>query len=282
MERFYSVALKNADHLPKAADRKVAFHGVNKSGSLAMANVLKEAYERAGRSNQLFSHYHDNPETLEELFALARSRSPGHALYIAHYLFRARPLKGCNLSYVSQVRHPLVRTLSMHNWGKAHHRLQHGTVTGFPSLDEFVLQTEGKRQTQYIQFALGFAENRNSRAKRMTNQELLDRALAAVESDFLWVGLAEYFEESIFVMCHLLDLPETPLWIRDRRNEDRMLLEALPSSSRNLIESVLELEFRFYEHVKTRFLAAVSAVDFGPRFADYKRACLSQYRDRLL
>jgi hypothetical protein len=39
-------------------DVHVVFHGINKSGSLTMANVLREALIASGREDDLLSHYH--------------------------------------------------------------------------------------------------------------------------------------------------------------------------------------------------------------------------------
>jgi hypothetical protein len=117
---------------------------------------------------------------------------------------------------------------------------------------------------------------------RLTNQQIFDRAISAVEKDFKWIGIAEYFEESIFAMCHVLGLPEVAPWQRDRRNEDRIALAALSASTRALIEDVYQFEFRFYHYVKDRFLSAVKDVMFGPEFEKYKEVCTPEYRERII
>jgi sulfotransferase famil protein len=282
MEQFYSVALHNAGHLPTAADKKVVFHGVNKSGSLAMANVLRQSYQRASRTHQFLSHYHRSPSRLDELFESIRRNGGGHSLFIAHYLFRAPQIRNCKFTYVSQVRHPLVRTLSVHNWLKKNHRKRNNGDDGFPGLEEFVKQSKGRAHSQYSQFGIGFGKNRARLMSKLTNQQIFDRAIAAVEADFGWIGIAEYFEESIFAMCHLLGLPEVAPWQRDRRNEDRIALASLSPSTVALIEEVYQYEFRFYDYVKARFLSAVSRVDFGPAFAEYKHICTPEYRERII
>lgn len=275
----YDVRLQGAEHLERLTSARVVFHGVNKSGSLAMSNTLRDCYAHAGRSAQLFSHYHNEPPRLDDLLALVHRAGSGHQLFIAHYLYGA--IDAPDVRYVSQVRHPLPRALSAYNWLRNKHIRQHGSADGFPDLETHVRRTGGKNHAQYVNFGIGFGENAIVTRRAMSCDEIYERAIRVADETFHWIGLAEYFEESIFVMCHLLGLPSVAPWQRDRRNEDRMRLAALPPATKDLIEQVYEHDFRFYAHVKKRFLSRLRGVDFGPHFEEYKRICIGEYRDRL-
>ena len=193
MTRRFSVAARG-DALPLLTSRRVVFDGINKSGSLAMTNVLREAYHFDGRANQFFSHYHSCPKSLPELIRIIKNSRSGHGFFVGHYLYRAfdPDLPGCAI--VTQFRHPLSRVLSCYSWLKRKHAESTVTAASFPTLEQWVKRTKGRAHSQAIQFGVGFGEWAEASEPDKDLRALLDRALGNIEKHVAWYGIAEYFE----------------------------------------------------------------------------------------
>jgi hypothetical protein len=69
-----------------SAGQQVIFHGINKSGSLTLTNVLADAYYAEDRANQFFSTYLSVPKSHDKIRRVI-SHSSGHAFFGGHYLY---------------------------------------------------------------------------------------------------------------------------------------------------------------------------------------------------
>jgi hypothetical protein len=261
--------------IPVANDRQVVFHGINKSGSLAMADVIVQAYHDAGRANDVFSVYHGIPHEMDRFTPIVENSS-GHGFFISHYLFGAVDLGATGL-WLTQVRHPLQRTLSVHGWLKRGWEKKHGNVDEFPGLRDWVLWTCGRRETQMAQLAVGFGDGYRQRVLHMATEEMREVALERLERDVAWFGVAELFEESIFSLAHLCGLPAVRPWERDTRNRWRESLADVDEDTISLIYETLAEEFAFYEGALALFRSRIESADFGPSFDSYKARCSSEY-----
>jgi hypothetical protein len=279
MSVMYAVSV-SCDAIPVAGDRPVVFHGINKSGSLAMARVLREAYFEASRANQFFSSYHAIPTHEKKLIDVLEHGS-GHAFYVGHYLWGAT--QPPDAVWVTQVRHPLPRALSLHSWLKGKWITEHGDESGFPSLHDWILRAPGGRaHTQMGQLAGGFDENLKARRQSLSAREMREIASERLEREIAWFGIAELFEESIFAMAHLCGLPAVAPWRRDTRNRWRAPLADTEPETVALIEETYAEEIGFYEDAVALFRRRIASADFGPSFEGYKAACAAEYGERLV
>jgi len=266
-----------SDLIPVADDGPVAFHGVNKTGSLAMANVMRQSYFAAERADQFFSVYHGVPRKLDDMCDILR-HSRGHNFFVSHNLFGAVDLPASGV-LVTQVRHPLSRTLSIFGWMKRNHLNRHGNLDAVPPLERWIVALKGFKHSQMHQIALGFGTT--PLARDVPVQDLFDMATANLEWAFDWFGIAELFEESIFAMAHICGLPAVLAWEKDTRNQWRDPAAELDESTGDLIRESLELEFAFYEHALQLFRSRLEDVDFGDTLAAYKERCCGEYGERL-
>jgi hypothetical protein len=275
----FPVALTSVG-LPVADARPVVFHGVNKSGSLAMANVIRASYEAAGRGNQFFCTYHGLPRSLSE-FEAALSAHSGHGFFVSHYIYGRMHVPASGL-LVSQVRHPLSRTLSVYGWLKRNHLKKEGALDGFRPFDDWLSATKGKSHTQMSQFAAGFGPDRSARIRAMEPEEMCEIAVQSLERDFAWFGIAELFEESIFAMAHICGLPRVLAWHKDTRNKWRQSLAETDVSVIDQIRETMRYEFEFYERALGIFRERIAEVGFGSSLGAYRDRCSNEYGDRLV
>lgn len=279
MTERYSVRLA-APALPVAADRPIVFHGVNKSGSLAMERVLREAYYTQSRAHEFFSHYSGVPKHLDTMAEIMR-HSSGPRCFVGHYIYQAFDLPADAL-LVSQVRHPVPRMLSVYGWLVRNDERKHGKGGGIPDFETWLRGSKGRRHTQMSQFALGFAPDYKRKLTTISANDLADRAIERLERDFAWIGVAEYFEESIFAMAHICGLDSVAPWEKDMRNVWRQPLKEVDTTMLDLIESTMTHELRFYRYAVDLFRKRIAEIDFGPELGDYRLRCEAAYGDRIL
>ena len=162
-------------------DAQVAFHGVNKSGSLAMANVLKEAFVSAGRASDFFSHYHLGGD-FHKYISEVNSKKKASNLLISHYLYGAilpRPGR----VWITQFRHPLPRILSCYQWLKNKHEKKNGPNT-YPLLEEFISNTKGISHSQIAQLSMNWGSRRKALSKNLSAEDMLNLSLDALDRNF--------------------------------------------------------------------------------------------------
>ena len=194
LQRSYRVAMRNPSALPQLRDRKIVFHGINKSSSGSLTAVLGGAYRDAGRRAELHTHYrHGDVKNTAELTQLIMTLH-GPGLYVGHYLYGAFDLPKDTYSVISVFRHPLPRAISCHQWMKRKAARSPAEAEAFPSLEEWVRKGGGKNKSQLVHFAAPFNAARREIISRHTAPELLAIAKENVERDVACVGMAEYFE----------------------------------------------------------------------------------------
>jgi hypothetical protein len=273
----------NRSSFPHALnDPQVVFHGINKSGSLAMANTLVEAFQSAGRGDDVFSHYHagGKDEDFKNRVDSAKGRS---GFVVGHYLYGAlAPVP--NRIWITQFRHPLPRILSCYQWLKNKNAKVHGSNSKYPSLTEFVRKTNGVTHSQVMQFGCGFGRNKPARLNGASAADLFEIAVDEIESNVYAIGIAEHFEESIFTFAALCGLDSVAPWTRDNRNKNRPLADEITDTERQVIEEVYSNDFKLYEYALDRFWQQTGELklDAVSSLRAYKEACQDQYKDRIL
>ena len=148
----YQVRLRNPHAFTPSRDRKIVFHGVNKSGSSAMAKVLGAAYDETGRSAEFHSHYRGAAKSEDE-FRRMIERTPGPGFFVGHYLYGAFYIPRASHMLITQFRHPLPRTVSVYQWLK---RKADADGREFLALEDWVRKGGGRSHSQIGQFAMPF------------------------------------------------------------------------------------------------------------------------------
>ena len=272
----YRVVVKGLEDL-RGPKRKIVFHGVNKSGSLALTDVLRQGYVDANRANQFFSHYRGIPRDFEHLIELI-TRSSGHSFFVAHAIYGAYEHRPGEHLLATQFRNPLPRVLSVYQWLRNKSEKRGET---FPELEEWVVGTKGVAHSQVAQFAFGFTPGWQRKRRASTPEELLELSLTSIPRDVAWFGIAEHFEESIFCMAALCGLPSVRAWRQDNRNKGRTLVNDRPSHELELVQEVFKCDFVLYEHLLETFRRRLAGLTIGGDLERYKADCSDQYKDRL-
>lgn len=265
---------------PLAPDVQVVFHAMNKSGSEALSNVLQQAFTAYRRYDEFHSHFRLGLN--QQQFFDRVNNHKGGGFFIDHYLYGSlKPRPGRVL--LTQFRHPLPRLLSAYNWIKRH---TPNGETNFPVFKKWVEQMRGVYHSQVVQLGINWAgvgtPEFSKQMQRLQAAELYERSMAALEREVFAVGIAEYFEESIFLYAKLLRLPQVPAWQRDKRNEDRPLSTEIDREAIELAEHVNRHDYMLYNHAVAKFWTQFVEPQSSKKLDVYKLRCSGEYRDRLV
>ena len=264
----------------RADQQTIIFHGVNKSGSLCLANVFRDAYIWASRRDQFYCHYHRPRYEFDELLRRIEN-STGPALFISHSLYGAVQAKPPQV-FVSMFRHPLPRVISGYQWVKNKFVENGGVPEAFQTLEAFVEKGQGITWSQIAQFGIGYNHEVRSKKWSLSAEETYQRCMKNIERDVHWFGISELFEETIFIFAAICGIPCVAPWKRDVRNPGRALASELSPATEQMIRHYYRYDFEMYDHLLGIFRDRLSRLQFGGDFAAYKFICATEYKERLL
>lgn len=270
--RLFPVEVRGLEHL--RADQ-VIYHGVNKSGSMAMTEALFGGYDAAGRADEFFCTYRGTG------LAVIRERlgAPGSGFFAGHYLYGDYPVHAERQVLLTGFRNPLPRARSCYQWLRDKtERAEPGRP--FPTFVDWVRETRGVDHSQMSQFGVGYGPDAVDPAT-VDPAHQLERAMERIERDVAWFGIAEHFEESVLGFAAICGLPAVPAWHTDMRNGHRPLLQEWTDEELEVVQEVCVWDLRLYEWALGRFHDQVARLDYGPVLDDYRAACRDQYKDRV-
>ena len=276
MSERYELNITSPSYFDGIDESEVVFHALNKSGSMALENVMREAFDYAGRSDEFLSHYKigGRIESFCKLVSKKKSK-----FVVAHYLYGAlKPRK--RRIWITQFRHPLPKFLSTYNWIKIKTEKKSGKP--FMSLKKFALNPKLIKHNLIYQFGAEWEKFKNHGESAPTAKSLYEASLVALETHVHSLTLAERFEESLFLVARLCGLSSLAPWIRDNRNPGRKLSHEISAEEREIIDQALYYDYQLYNYAVNRFERQIMQIDFGDNLENYKQVCLNQYKDRLL
>jgi len=165
---------------------------------------------------------------------------------------------------VTVLRSPLARMLTVFNYG----RLVHPYDFPFSTFEQFLTSTQFRRQTQACEL-LRVAGRANVEAEQ-NDDALYREASAALARDYQVVGLTECFEETIFLICLLADVPTIGMWWRVLSTPRGLQVDDLPEVIRRRAEQALEVDITLYGEAKARFSQLAEATGFSTALESYK------------
>lgn len=277
---WFHVAVADHGHLPPQLDKKIIFHGVNKSGSLCMSKVMQDAFVIEDRKAQYRSHYYSGIPH-DRFIQLIRTEPPPR-FFIGHGLFGNVPSEDPDVLFITQFRHPLPRILSCYDWIRKRWLADNKLPAIRGTFENFVQNSDGKAHSQIVQFAAKHGEDAAQMRRKLSPRELFERSVENIERHLYLVGIAELFEETIFAVAHVCGIKSVPAWKRDQRNPGRPMSWSLSHKTIDLVREVYRYDFELYDWAKRRFEQLLEKLSLGGSFLEYRVKCAQQYKDRLL
>lgn len=146
---------------------------------------------------------------------------------------------------------------------------------------DFARHSRGVSHSQIVQFGLNGSKFYPSLAKRLQLRDIYELAVDTLEREFYAIGIAEKFEESIFVFARLCGLDSIKPWQHNKGNKKINLLEKLTDKEVDTINDIYEWDFELYKYALKRFESQIKGIKFSESLDKYKRACSEQYKEKM-
>jgi len=254
---------------PRLKQRSVLFHAVNKSGSLALASVLRDAYEHAGRKSEYMSRYFGIPREEEEAIRRFSEQLDRPCIWIDHNLVGLHagfPGAAC----ATTLRDPVRRLISCYFWLQTHHPHQVGDL----DIIQWV-RAKGRHHTLSYQFACheGIQQKDKLRIQQLDPLEMASKAEAWFDGNVVAFGITEFFEETIMALACELGLPSVGVWRPDTRNKNRPKWTLITEDMRLEIAAAIHYDAEFYQRQRSKFLERYQFLIKSDALSSYRSAC---------
>ena len=264
---------------PVLRDVPVVFHGVNKSGSLAMATVLRQSYARQGDSARFMCRYMDIPDTRAKAVERMKADQGRNQILIDHGLIGLEK-QVPKVRMITMLRHPIRRIISAYYWLSTRHPEQ---ILGRDLLS--FVRMEGIQRSQIRQFAFDhFSGPDRGRIVGKSLSQIAADALDYFDRHIAWFGITEMFEESVLTLHWELGLGHTGVIRSDDRNKKRPAYQVKPIVDGEFnhthvafskayfdeLEHLMSYDIVFYEIMKMRFRRYLEQFDFNGTLERYK------------
>ena len=231
--------------------RPVIFPHVPKTGGSSLRSVFDHQY---GRSRVLRVNRADPRATVDALARLPGPERRSISALVGHMPYGIDDALGVRCTYVTMMRHPVKRVVSLHAYlsRSGAERLGWSIPRGM-SLEAFLTDWEQAplvRNEQARQIAGPFPDGTAE-----ASDSTLAQAKRNIIADIPVVGLTERFDESVLVMQNVLGWAP-PRYAR-RKVAPRQQSTVVPLELRALIADLNSVDVQLYEWVRARFDALV-------------------------
>lgn len=246
------------------------FHAIESSGSASFADAIAQAIWHYA-SLEKIARFHDVyffgswgiPHEIAEHCAALQSRGEFYHFMTGHWIYGIHRYWCHPYMYSTVLRDPQTRFLSKYNYYRSK------TPNPAPFRDIFAPRS-ALPQTQAYSLAFDRLELEQLR-RRPSKEEVVDRALHNLDRDFVFVGITELFEESLYLFCDQFGLPSLLPWKRIQSIAGRPSVESLPKSEQELLAEAVAIDQPLYDLARKRLEAVLRGKDFGTSLEDYKR-----------
>jgi acetyltransferase-like isoleucine patch superfamily enzyme len=235
---------------PTLQNSSVIFHGVNKSGSWAMSEVLQDAYRLDHRTEEFMCRYFGIPSDRQEALDRFQANLGKPQILIDHNLVGISG-EVESAQYITLLRHPVKRLISCYFWLAKHHP----KAVGDRSLIQWA-RVSGHSYSLSFQFAChdGASDHFKTKVKALPKETMAAKGRKWFDSRIAAFGVSECFEESVMWLASALGIRQVPIWQPDTRNETRPKWDLVDPQVHQELNLILDYDIEFYNDMKVRFL----------------------------
>ncbi len=256
--------------VPSLSDGPVVIHSINKSGSLALFKTFRR------HPDMVTVTVPSDPRNVAPALQEAQGRS--RYLIMGHNLYTSS-LPPEPTGWVTLLRNPVARAVSIYSWWE----LRAPESVAQLSFERWIESPGFLTYSMTSQFTAPFdlsSEDRREVILSMDDATALRTAVARIDRDFAFVGIAEDYEATLFLLAGGIGLTSLPLWRRDVRNPKRPLVETLPDEQRAVIQDRWQADFQLHEHYSVRLTAQSASLRETPEYLAYQAATGSEYKEK--
>lgn len=228
----------------------IIFLHIQKTGGITIQRILRRKLGKSIFSRFLNIFQSSKPSSVIEEFESKTLRDKylvGHFCYGIHkYL----PRPYC---YASFLREPVSRVISLYEYSASNPTAYYHTQAKDHTLEEFVLHTPlMELDNGQVRFIAGDPDDYfiNRTPIGECDELLLKKAIDNIESSFLFVGLTEYFDQSLLLMKEIFEW-DSCLYLRRNVTKKSKKTTVSPELRQKIAEKN-DLDVRLYKYVENR------------------------------
>jgi hypothetical protein len=194
--------------------------------------------------------------------------------YTSHVCYGIHELLPQPSTYVTFVREPVSRIISLYYYSKATPTAFYHGLARDKTLEEFALETKlHELDNGQVRIIAGGSKdyfmNRTPYGK--CDENLLEIAKQNLEKDFAFVGVTDLFDESLFLLCETY-FWQLPFYFHLNRSSGNK--SSVSEETKQKIAQFNHLDIRLYQYCRERLL---EKLEKSPSFSSEK---LAKYREK--
>lgn len=242
----------------------ILFLHLQKTAGMTLQELLRRQYGPGTVKRTIRRLMRKSPEGLPMREALA-ALSPRDKIFMGHYCFGIHRLLNFETTYITFLREPAARLISLYNYSANTPGAHYYKVARGMTCEEFLFQSKLlEMDNGMTRFIAGDDEdlfiNRTHYGK--CDRNLLDKALANIDKHFSFVGIQEEFDRSILLLSKVFNW-RSPYYVS--LNTGKRTAAATSSEIEVLKRRIREhnlLDMELYEICKSRLLKSCQ-LSFG-------------------
>ena len=229
-------------------NNRLIFLHLPKNAGTTMNRILKKEYDKNEIFTVKWNKDGSGTGNLSEFKKMTQYERDNIKFLSGHFNFGLHEYFTNPFQYVSMMRHPVERTVSFYNYVKRQksHRLL--SVVKDKSLIECIKEVKDFDVV-------------NGQARKLSGTDdeslMLSKALENIENHFAFMGIQEYFEESILLFNHKLGFKIRYFnHSNSARNKPQIDSELI-----NEIENLNQIDLELYRIIEERFLEELKSLN---------------------
>lgn len=231
----------------KRSDRPclVVIH-IPKTAGTTLRSIMEQQFSK--RAMYEIYDQHRKFRTREQLMALSPRQKAKIRLLIGHFGMDLEPHFPVPFTCYTMLRNPVEQVLSAYAHVMHHHRKWRDRKIPLEEYLQKKKRSFNNRQARLLSGLTGQVPFGDCPA------EMLDLALANIDKKFCTVGIAEQFDQSIYLLARLQGWAD-PYYVRENVSSHRLKSSDLSAETAEWIRALNAIDIALYERVKARFCA---------------------------
>jgi hypothetical protein len=232
----------------------IIFLHIPKAAGSAIKRIFESQYED---SECIYIEGHRPKESLENYLNSGIIKTP--KLLFGHFDYGVLNNINVDAKYITMIRNPIDRVISHYYYAKNHsaHYLHKEIVDNKLSLKEYVesgLTTElNNGPVRMLIGAGGYHKNDYSNINipyGKSESWMLEQAVKNIKDYFLFVGIQEEFEKSVFLIKKVLGWKNHIIFRTENKTKDRPAINQVDDETLELIKKYNNLDIKLYQFIK--------------------------------
>jgi hypothetical protein len=279
---WFKVPLAPGQPKAQSTDPVILFHSLSNTSSATAAIIIRKYQEKMGHSGApTLSTLLEDPESPEGLEinrifgphiqVTWENKSKKTTAAWSHGLFGIHQVMKQPYQYITFLRDPRMTYISRLFYWKVVKNVQELEQYVAGQYDCNLFCQDLARMFTHIGEQT-FCISPHYSEPKPTSEQALTLAIQNIEKHFSFIGIAEYFNESLFMLSRHLGYPEIHLWERQCATRGRPELSDIPPHVIERIEYIVAADMILYDLCKNYFLSELQKADLGEDLQRYNRA----------